>query len=84
MVFKKNLTPIGRRGKVVVHRGKGAREQRLPPGGRESLTGQAPMDQMMGRFPKAPPEPPPTAGPPAVGPPAAGPPGQDMPPEEEG
>jgi hypothetical protein len=77
MVFKKDLTPIGPRGAVVKHRGKGSTVQRLPPGGRETITGGSPLNQMTGRFPKPAPAPvAPPMGPPAGPPgPAPGPPG---------
>lgn len=83
MVFKQDLTPIGRRGTVTKHRGKGATEQRTPPGMRESLTGPASLGRALNAYPKAPVTPPSApafpitpavpAGAPTAGP-AAGPP----------
>lgn len=68
MVFKKDLTPIGKGG-ITKHRGKGAVEQRVPRGMPDSVTGPPGIDRMMNRYPKArPPESP------AMGP---------MPPDEE-
>ena len=64
MVFKKDLTPIGgRRGTVAKHAGKGARMQRMQPGGRESLTGGSPLNRMTNRFPKPAPAPAPGLAP---------------------
>lgn len=58
MVFKQDLTPIGRRGTIVKNRGKGATEQRMPPGGRDTLTSPASVGRMLNRYPKAPVTPP--------------------------
>lgn len=59
MVFKQDLTPIGRRGTITKHRGKGAVEQRMPPGGRDTLTAPMSLGRMANRYPKAPVTPPP-------------------------
>ena len=67
MVFKKDLTPIGRKGTVTKHKGKGATEQRNRPGARETLTGGSPLARTLNAYPKPAPAPP---APPA---PAAGP-----------
>lgn len=77
MVFKKDLTPIGRRGTVTKHRGKGATEQRVPRGAQDSVSGPPSLDRAMNRYPKPAPAPAPALAP---GPPAPmlGP----MPPEE--
>ena len=63
--FKKDLTPIGRRGTVQTHVGKGASEQRRGPGGAETLTGGDPMQGMANQYPKPSPtpEPPPDTEP---------------------
>ena len=72
MVFKKDLVPIGRKGKVIVHRGKGSAERPMPVGAPRS------------RFPKPAPAPPdvgpmgPPAGPAGMMPPF----GIGQPPEE--
>lgn len=50
--YKKDLTPIGRRGTIDARVGKGASEQRLPPGGRETMTGGDPFARMANRYPK--------------------------------
>ena len=79
MVFKKDLTPIGRGG-VTKHRGKGSTMQRVRPGMTESMTAGRPLPPMGGRsFPKPAPAPPP--GPPLGPPPAPamGPPGMPPP-----
>lgn len=55
--FKKDLTPIGRRGTVTTHVGKGASEQRRGLGGAETLTGGDPMQGMANRYPKPAPTP---------------------------
>jgi hypothetical protein len=64
--FKKNLTPIGRRGRIDTLTGKGATEQRMMPGQRESLTGD-PFGGMTNTYP-ARPQPPPTAPGGTIGP----------------
>jgi len=70
MVFKRDLTPIGgRRGTVVKHAGKGARMQRMAPGGRESVTGGSPLNVMTNRFPKPAPAPAAPAAPGGLAPP---------------
>ena len=74
MVFKKDLTPIGRGG-ITKHRGKGSTMQRVRPGMTESMTGGAPLNPMGGRsFPKPAPAPPPAPAP-TIGPPGIPPPG---------
>jgi hypothetical protein len=55
--FKKDLTPIGRRGTVTTHVGKGASEQRRGLGGAETLTGGDPMQGMANQYPKSSPQP---------------------------
>ena len=77
MVFKKSLTPLSKKGRVDVQRGKGSTVQRTAPRERESVTSGAPLDRMTNRYPAAP-QPPSNiagAGPlPAAAPlPAAGP-----------
>jgi hypothetical protein len=62
--FKKDLTPIGRRGTITKHIGKGATEQRSSPGAGESLTGGDPFQRMANRYPKPAPEVPPDNAPP--------------------
>lgn len=63
MVFRKDLTAPhvapSKRGQAIKQRGKGATEQRVPPGGMESLTGGTPLGRMTRNYPKAPPMPPP-------------------------
>jgi hypothetical protein len=54
MVFKKDLTPIGRKGRVDTHRGKGATEQRMAPRQQETLTGGNPLARTMNQYPAAP------------------------------
>lgn len=68
--YKKDLTPIGRRGTVNTFTGKGASEQRTLPGGRETMTGGDPFARMANRYPKSapadlapPPEPEPAPAP---------------------
>lgn len=56
--FKKDLTPIGRKGRVDTHTGKGATEQRTRSRERETLTGGTPMARAMNTYPSAPPAPP--------------------------
>jgi hypothetical protein len=65
-VFKKDLTPIGRRGRIDKQVGKGATEQRNYPGERETLTGGSPFDRMSNTYPAQPPQPPAPGG--TVGP----------------
>lgn len=60
MVFKKDITPLGRGSRTVVHKGKGATEQRTGSREQESLTSASPMDRMTNRYPAAP-QPPPDA-----------------------
>jgi hypothetical protein len=62
MVFKKDLTPIGKGG-VTKHAGKGASEQRTRRGQTESVTGPASFGRMTNRYPKSAPAP---AAPPMV------------------
>jgi hypothetical protein len=50
--YKKDLTPIGRRGQVDTRTGKGASEQRMYPGARETMTGGDPFARMANRYPK--------------------------------
>ena len=57
MVFKKDLTPIGPRGKVLKRKGKGATEQRTAPRERETLTGDNTFARAMNRYPKPAPAP---------------------------
>ena len=75
MVFKKSLTPLSKKGRVDVRRGKGSTVQRTAPRERESVTGGTPLDRMTNRYPAAP-QPLPNvagAGPlPAGSPPAPG------------
>jgi hypothetical protein len=63
MVFKKDLTPIGKGG-VIKHTGKGSSDQRTRRGQTESVTGPASVDRMMNRYPK--PASIPTAPPPVL------------------
>jgi hypothetical protein len=56
MVFKKDLTPIGKGG-VTKHTGKGSSEQRTRRGQTESVTGPASVGRMMNRYPKPAPAP---------------------------
>ena len=73
MVFKKDLTPFAKGGKVVKHKGKGASEQRTRSGEQEMLTGGDRFGRAMGRYPKPSPAPKPfadsgvTSGPTEVG-----------------
>ena len=62
-VMKKSMTPIGRRGRIDTHEGKGAQEQRTMPGERESLTGGDPFARGAETYPKLPPERPEGMGP---------------------
>ena len=79
MVFKKDLTPLAKGGKVTKHRGKGATEQRTFPRQRETLTGDDTFARAAGRYPKPAPAPVVPAGPP----PATTPPlGMGVPPED--
>ena len=70
MVFKKDITPLSRRGRVVAHQGKGAVSQRLGRGERESVTGADPLARAVGRYPTRPTpvEPTPAPAPPLGGP----------------
>lgn len=70
MVFKKELTPLSRRGRVVANQGKGSVSQRLAPGERESVTGADPLGRALGRYPTRPTpvEPTPAPAPPLGGP----------------
>lgn len=70
MVFKKDLTPISKGGRVKTHVGKGSVSQRLGAGDRESVTGADPLARAMGRYPTAPAdvEPTPMPAPPLGGP----------------
>jgi hypothetical protein len=63
MVFKKDITPIGKKGTVTKHKGKGAVEQRRDRGGRETLTRGDPLGG--NRYPKPKPAPPAPVAPPA-------------------
>ena len=63
MAFKKDLTSIGRKGRVDTQRGKGSTTQRTAPRERETLTGGNPMERMMNKYPAA-------AQPPSNAPPA--------------
>jgi hypothetical protein len=75
MVFKKDLTPIGKGG-VIKHTGKGSADQRMRGGQTESVTGPPSIGRMMNRYPKpapAPmpaPVPAPTMAPPGLMPPS--------------
>lgn len=70
--FKKNLTPLSRRGRVEKHAGKGGVEQRLRAGDRESVTGEDALSRMVNSYPAVRrPAPPPTSAP-ALGGPALG------------
>lgn len=60
--FKKDLTPIGRRGVVKTNPGKGSNEQRMAPGQQESLTSD-PFSRMGNAYPKPPAQPGGTIGP---------------------
>jgi hypothetical protein len=64
VAFKKHLTrpPFGgRRAQVIKQRGKGSTQQDDTNGG-ETVTGGAPLDRMLNRYPKpAPPSPMPVA-----------------------
>jgi hypothetical protein len=55
--FKKDLTPIGRRGTITTNVGKGATEQRRGPGGAETLTGGNRFASAMNAYPKPMPAP---------------------------
>jgi hypothetical protein len=57
MVFKKDLTPIGKKGTVTKHKGKGAVEQRTAPRETETLTGGDRFGRQMSRYPKPAPGP---------------------------
>lgn len=72
MAFKKQLTPLSRRGRMTTHRGKGAVSQRLDRGERESVTGGDAFDRALSRYPTAVPEPPPPTAAPPLGGPALG------------
>ena len=74
LVLKRDLTaplPLAgvKKGTVTKHVGKGAVQQRTPPGMRETVTGPANLPRAMGAYPKAAPAPAPAApaGPP-IGP----------------
>jgi hypothetical protein len=76
MVFKKDLTPIGKGG-ITKHRGKGATEQRVPRGMMDTVSGPATIGRALNRYPK--PAPPAPAPGPDMGPmPPPGP----LPPEQ--
>ena len=54
MAFKKDLTPLTKRGTVTVHKGKGATQERLPNRGTvNTLTGGSQMDRSMNNYAKA-------------------------------
>ena len=58
MVFKKDLTPLSKKGTVTKHKGKGATEQRVPFGARSAVPGPLSLDRATNRYPKvAPPMP---------------------------
>lgn len=65
--FKKDLTSIGRRGRIDTQDGKGAAEQRMRPGQRESLTSDDPFARAGNTYP-ARPQPAPTAPQGTIGP----------------
>ena len=73
-VFKKNLTPLSKKGRIDTHVGKGATEQRTPPRVRETLTGGDTLARAADIYPKPPPPKPegmglrPTAGMPSMTP----------------
>ena len=52
MVFKKDLTPIGSKGTITKHRGKGAIEQRVPRGAQDSVSGPPSLGRAMNQYPK--------------------------------
>ena len=61
-VFKKNLTPLSKRGQINVHQGKGAVEQTLPsPAAMSTLTQGDPGQRTMNNYAKATPMPGPSA-----------------------
>jgi len=75
MVFKKGLTPLSKRGRVVKHAGKGGIQQRLRTGDRDTVTAPDSLPRATNAYPKAPmPATPPTMAPslggPALGTPA--------------
>ena len=53
-VFKKNLTPLKKRGPIHTHVGKGAVETTLPhPSAMQTLTAGSPMQRTMNDYAKA-------------------------------
>ena len=54
MPFKKSLTPLGKKGRIVTNRGKGSTVERTVPGQRESVTGGDPLGRMLNQYPAAP------------------------------
>lgn len=69
-MLKKHMTPFkvhAKTGDRVVHKGKGATEQSLGAGQRQSMTEGDPMDRMQNNYAKASPPP----APPSTPPPAA-------------
>ena len=55
VVFKRHLTPIGRKGKIIKQRGKGSIQQDQTQPGGETVTGGDPMQRMKNQYPKPPP-----------------------------
>lgn len=53
-VFKKNLSPLSKRGPIHTHMGKGAVQQTLPhPAAMQTLTAGSPMQRTMNDYAKA-------------------------------
>jgi hypothetical protein len=72
MVFKKGLTPLSKRGRVVKHQGKGGLEQRLRQGDRDTVTAPDSFSRATNAYPKAPMSPVPPTMAPSLGGPALG------------
>lgn len=62
MPFKKNITPLGKKSRIDMQRGKGSIMQRNAPRQQETLTGGDPMLRAANRYPAAPQPPPNVAG----------------------
>ena len=53
MVFKKDLTPLTKKGSVTVHKGKGATQERLPSRSAvNTLTGGSPVERGFNNYAK--------------------------------
>lgn len=66
-MFKKHMTPIGQKGQLVKHQGKGAVEQTLPsPSAVQTLTAGDPADRTMQNYAKLTPMANPTADSPDI------------------